>query len=278
MQEDETGLEVLGSLAIVNVLSVVILAGGCIVLIVLILIQMVAMALTNCRTTLLLTGAMLGGTLFFLICKGGWKRFLLGLMVAGLVLVGSFKVTGKLFQWNNDRLLASYGTAREEAPTAQVPAMEIFAVEASAEEISEEQTDDILELSCNLDDMTGEAIGYAMERLLEDGALDAYTVPIGMKKSRPGTMLCVLCREGDKKKLVRSVFVHTTTLGIREVPCTRYTLTRTVETVQTALGPVRKKTAAGYGVARSKWEYEDIRKLALSQNCSLSEIEEQIKA
>ena len=141
-----------------------------------------------------------------------------------------------------------------------------------------ESSEQVLELRCNLDDMTGEAIGYAMERLLEDGALDAYTIPIGMKKSRPGTMLCVLCREGDKEKLVRSVFVHTTTLGIREVPCTRYTLTRTVETVQTALGPVRKKTAAGYGAARSKWEYEDIRKLALSQNCSLSEIEEQIKA
>ena len=142
---------------------------------------------------------------------------------------------------------------------------------------SAESSEQVLELRCNLDDMTGEAIGYAMERLLEDGALDAYTIPIGMKKSRPGTMLCVLCREGDKEKLVRSVFAHTTTLGIREVPCARYTLTRTVETVQTALGPVRKKTSAGYGVKRSKWEYEDLRKLALSQNCSLAEIEEQLK-
>ena len=89
-------------------------------LIVLILIQLMAMALTNCRTTLLMTGAMLGGTLFFLIIrKGGWKRFVLGLMVAGLVLVGSFQVAGKIFRWNNDRLLASFNVSQEAEPAAK---------------------------------------------------------------------------------------------------------------------------------------------------------------
>ncbi len=73
-----------------------------------VLLQMAAMALTNCRTTLLLTGAMLGGILFFLIFKGGWKRFLLGMMAAVLVLVGSFKLSGAVYQWNNDRLIASF--------------------------------------------------------------------------------------------------------------------------------------------------------------------------
>ena len=90
-----------------------------------ILVQLAAMALTNCRTTLLLTGAMLGGTLFFMVFqKGGWKSFLLGLMVAGLVLVGSFKVTGKLFQWNNDRLLNAYATTQVEKKTANETAKE----------------------------------------------------------------------------------------------------------------------------------------------------------
>ena len=98
-----------------------------------IVLQLAAMALTNCRTTLLLTGAMLGGTLFFVIIrKGGWIRFVLGLMVAGLVLVGSFKVTGKLFQWNNDRLLESFSAAQAEVP-AETVAEEAVATEAPAE-------------------------------------------------------------------------------------------------------------------------------------------------
>ena len=90
---------------------------------VVIALQLRAMALTNCRTTLLLTGATLGGILFFLIFKGGWKRFVLGLMVAVAVLVGTFKLSGMLFQWNNDRLIASFYAAQEaeEAAAEAVP-------------------------------------------------------------------------------------------------------------------------------------------------------------
>ena len=100
-----------------------------------ILLQLLAMALTNCRTTLLLTGAMLGGILFFVILrKGGWKRFLLGLMVAGLVLVGIFKISGALFQWNNEKLLASYVATKEvQEPVVEVPATEAVPVETAAE-------------------------------------------------------------------------------------------------------------------------------------------------
>ena len=135
-----------------------------------------------------------------------------------------------------------------------------------------DQSDRVVELHCNLDDMTAEAVGFAMEKLLASGALDVWTTAIGMKKSRPGTMLSVLCREEDREKLVKELFRHTTTLGIRERLCDRYTLTRSVETVQTVLGPVRKKTASGYGVSRSKWEYEDLKDLAERENRSLWEI------
>lgn len=69
-------------------------------------VQFAAMALTNCRTTLLLIGAIFGGIVFFLIFKGGWKRFLLGLLAAAMLLVGSFKFSGKIFQWNEDRIAA----------------------------------------------------------------------------------------------------------------------------------------------------------------------------
>lgn len=135
-----------------------------------------------------------------------------------------------------------------------------------------DRSDRIAELSCNLDDMTAEALGFAMEQLLASGALDVWTTPIGMKKSRPGTMLSVLCRDADKENMVREMFRHTTTLGIRERLCERHTLNRTVETVQTNLGPVRKKSASGYGVTRSKWEYEDLKNLAEKEHCSLSEM------
>ena len=142
--------------------------------------------------------------------------------------------------------------------------------EAGAEET-------VSELRCNVDDMTGEQIGFAMERLLDAGALDVYTVPVGMKKSRPGTLLCVLCRAQDREKILRELFKHTTTLGVRETPLSRYTMTRRVETVQTALGAVHCKVSEGYGVTRRKFEYDDLARLAREQNRSLQEITEQIE-
>lgn len=135
-----------------------------------------------------------------------------------------------------------------------------------------DKTDSVVELSCNVDDMTGEAIGFALERSMEQGALDAFTVPIGMKKSRPGILLTVLCREEEKEKFVHLIFKHTTTLGIREKLCNRYTLERRVETVDTPHGQIRKKISYGYGVNRSKYEYEDLAKAAQQTGCSISQV------
>ena len=137
---------------------------------------------------------------------------------------------------------------------------------------TEEQTERILELSCNLDDMTGEAIGFAMEILLDAGALDVFTTAIGMKKNRPGVMLTILCREADKETLLPLIFKHTTTLGIREKLCNRYTLSRREDIVQTPYGPVRQKIATGYGVQRSKYEYEDLAKIARENGLSLKDV------
>ena len=136
------------------------------------------------------------------------------------------------------------------------------------------ETDDVLELSCNLDDMTGEAIGFAIEQLLDGGALDVFTTPIGMKKSRPGIMLTVLCRPEDRDTILPLIFRHTTTLGVRENRLHRYTLDRNVETVQTPYGPVRQKVATGYGVERRKYEYEDLARLARENGVALTDITE----
>lgn len=84
-----------------------------------------------------------------------------------------------------------------------------------------------------------------MERLLEAGALDVFTAPVGMKKSRPGVELTVLCRPEDREAMVELIFRYTTTLGVRETMCRRYTLQRRVETADTPWGPCGQKDIPG---------------------------------
>lgn len=138
-------------------------------------------------------------------------------------------------------------------------------------------SDDVIELCCNIDDMTGEAIGYAFDKLFAAGALDVYTIPIGMKKSRPGHLLHVICREADKDALVRALFAHTTTIGIRENRFRRYTLDRRIETIETVDGPVRRKCSTGYGVSREKFEHDDLARIADAQGLSLREAEARVR-
>lgn len=140
-----------------------------------------------------------------------------------------------------------------------------------------ERSDDVIELCCNIDDMTGEAIGYAFDKLFAAGALDVYTIPIGMKKSRPGHLLHVICREADKDALVRALFAHTTTIGIRENRFRRYTLDRRIETIETVDGPVRRKCSTGYGVSREKFEHDDLARIADAQGLSLREAEARVR-
>ena len=139
-----------------------------------------------------------------------------------------------------------------------------------------DKTDVVLELSCNVDDMTAEAIGFAMDRLFEDGALEVYTVPIGMKKSRPGTLIRAMCKEQDKEKIIGSLFRHTTTIGVRETVTHRHIMDRKTEIVQTPYGEVRRKVSSGYGVSRSKYEYDDLARIAREQNISLDEVKKRL--
>ena len=139
---------------------------------------------------------------------------------------------------------------------------------------TQEESTAIAQLACNLDDMTPEALGFAQERLWEAGALDVTTAPIGMKKNRPGVQLTCLCRLEDREKLMSVLFAHTTTLGVRESLCTRYTLARSQRTVETEHGPVRVKEARGWGVTREKPEYEDVAKIAREQGLTLDQVKE----
>lgn len=138
---------------------------------------------------------------------------------------------------------------------------------------TEERGDRVLELVCNLDDMTPEALGFVQELLLSQGALDVYTTAIGMKKNRPGIMLTCMCREEQRDEMLGTLFRHTTTLGIREYRCARYTLRRSERSVETPYGPVRVKRSEGWGVCREKAEYEDLARIAREQGISLKEAE-----
>lgn len=137
--------------------------------------------------------------------------------------------------------------------------------------------DEIIELACNLDDMTPEGVGFAMETLLSEGALDVFTTAIGMKKSRPGVMLTCLCRPEDRERMARLIFKHTTTLGIRESTCQRYTLGRSFTQADTPYGPVRVKRVEGWGTAREKAEYEDLARIAREKGIGIDEVRRHIK-
>ncbi len=157
-----------------------------------------------------------------------------------------------------------YGTGKRDLAAANV-------VRAMLGETAE-RGGQILELCCNLDDMTGEEIGYAMERLWEQGALEVFTIPVGMKKSRPGVLLSVFCPREEREKFAALIFRHTSTIGLRERVWDRMVLHRREYVKKTSLGEVRVKESSGYGVKRWKPEYEDLRKLAALHDMSIAEV------
>lgn len=137
---------------------------------------------------------------------------------------------------------------------------------------SDAQPEQIVELCCNLDDMTPEEVGFAMERLFDAGALDVFTTPIGMKKNRPGVLLTCMCREDDREAMLRTIFRHTSTLGVRVSVCDRYTLSRRQYAVQTPDGEIRVKESSGWGVLRHKAEFEDLAHIARQTGKSIAEV------
>ena len=125
-------------------------------------------------------------------------------------------------------------------------------------------------LEANLDDLSPQVLAYAMERLLAEGALDVFSVPVQMKKSRPGALLTVLAKMEDANRLTKLIFAETTTLGVRRREEQRQTLSRRWETVDTTWGPVRIKIANMNGsVSNYAPEYEDCRALAEAQHVPL---------
>ena len=158
-----------------------------------------------------------------------------------------------------------YGTGNKNFESANV-------VKAVLGEVIDELiSENVIELNCNVDDMSAEDMAYATKALIENGAKDAFVTPVIMKKGRSGMLLTVLCSAIDKERFVSLIFKHTSTIGIRVKETERIILNRHEETVHTKLGDVRVKYSEGYGVKREKPEFEDLRKLAEENNISVAE-------
>ena len=136
----------------------------------------------------------------------------------------------------------------------------------------DESSDEVTEVSCNLDDVTPEVIGYVQEQLLEKGALDAWLVPIQMKKGRPGVLLSFLCRPPDLERLAALLMSETGALGVRYSLQRRIVQPRRIEERQTPFGPVRFKVAEG----GEKPEYEDCRRIARERGIPCRDVMQQL--
>lgn len=161
-----------------------------------------------------------------------------------------------------------YGMGKKDFPVANCVRSFLGEIKANKETI--------YELNFSVDDMTGEEIAFASALLLENGARDVFTTQIGMKKGRPGVLVTVLTKEDKKEDLIKLIFKHTTTIGIRECENNRYELDRKIETVDTKFGTIRRKDSEGYGIKKSKYEYEDLAEIAKKENLSIRDILKEI--
>ncbi len=139
-----------------------------------------------------------------------------------------------------------------------------------AETVESNDKDQVICLECNVDDMTGEDMGYAIDKFMEGGARDAFVVPVIMKKSRPGMLLNVITDAASKDDMVKLIFKHTTTIGVRECSYNRYVLDRRIEDRD----GLRVKISEGYGVTRTKIEHDDLERIADEEGISIREVRE----
>ena len=130
----------------------------------------------------------------------------------------------------------------------------------------------ITEISCNLDDMTGEDIAFAAEHILQAGALDVFTESIYMKKGRPAVKLTVLARPEDEERLAGEIFRHTSTIGVRIHTDRRYELARRSEQRKTPLGTIEVKISEGFGVRKEKIEFASLKEIAETSGKRLAEV------
>ncbi len=141
----------------------------------------------------------------------------------------------------------------------------------------DKERDQVMVLESNLDDCTGETLGFVMEELLQAGALDVWYQPIYMKKSRPAYKLSILCKIQDRKSMEKLVFVHTTAIGIRYYLVNRSKMIREIKNVSTYYGTTQVKFCTWEGQCYCYPESDSVAELARKNKKSFSELCRQIK-
>jgi uncharacterized protein (TIGR00299 family) protein len=170
--------------------------------------------------------------------------------------------------------VAAIGLGAGSAELAEQPnLLRLFLGESAARRADSTLDEDIVVLEANLDDMSPQVYGYFAERALEAGALDVFSIPVQMKKNRPGQLVTVLCKPADREKLSDLLFRETTTLGVRESNVKRRTLQRESIAVETSLGSIRMKVARLNGhILNVAPEYEDCQKIAAERGVPLKQV------
>ncbi|MGA9173798.1 MAG: nickel pincer cofactor biosynthesis protein LarC [Thermoactinomyces sp.] len=149
--------------------------------------------------------------------------------------------------------------------------------DANEEVENDKQRETIIVLQTQVDDMTGEALGYAMEQLFQAGALDVFYTPIYMKKNRPGTLITVLAPEQLADRCEDTLLKETTTLGVRRTRWTRSVLKREIAKVETPYGAIGVKCAHLEGPAvRQTPEYEEVARIAREKGVPFQEVYESV--
>ena len=207
-------------------------------------------------------------------------------LLAGIPMYADYQIKGELCTPTGAALAKYFGTAFSHMPVL-TPTKVSYGFGTKQFErpncirafvdIVNDSEDTIIEMACNLDDMTPEEIGYAVEQLLLSPALDVFTTPIMMKKQRPSTMLTVLCKIDDIDSVRDLIFKHTTSIGIRYHRCDRYILNRSAGDIDWEGNRIAFKTSSGFGVERHKYEYDSLAAIAKQNDMSLLDLKRQLR-
>ena len=207
-------------------------------------------------------------------------------LLAGIPMYADYQIKGELCTPTGAALAKYFGTAFSHMPVL-TPTKVSYGFGTKQFErpncirafvdIVNDSEDTIIEMACNLDDMTPEEIGYAVEQLLLSPALDVFTTPIMMKKQRPSTMLTVLCKIDDIDSVRDLIFKHTTSIGIRYHRCDRYILNRSAGDIDWEGNRIAFKTSSGFGVKRHKYEYDSLAAIAKQNDMSLLDLKRQLR-
>ena len=160
-----------------------------------------------------------------------------------------------------------YGAGTKDIPNRPNVVRVMVGEALEGNEYSSGHSETITVLECQLDDITGETLGFVMDKLLQNGALDVYYSPVFMKKNRPGTLITVLAPNNREAELTDVLFRETTTLGVRKNTWSRSILDREIAYIETPFGKIKVKQALKKGkIIREIPEYEDVKKAALKHD------------